>query len=111
MEQTRCNDAERCYRDPNDCGEILQESSIKTWILGHLDEGPQGDVSSPDNPFVFADADGKGPTFEHCGHHQHAQADRGRHDRLGHENVTDALIEGYRPPKKKTNKATTKDQK
>jgi hypothetical protein len=68
---TRCNDAERCYRDSNDRGEILQECSIKDLDLGRLDEGPQGDVSSPDNPFVFAEADGKGPTFEQCGYHQH----------------------------------------
>src|ERR1700694_424259 len=96
MEQTRCNDAERCYRDPNERGEILQECSIKTRIFGRLDEGPQGDVSSPDNPFVFAGDDGKGPAFEQCGYHQPSQTDPRGPDRVGHENVTDALIEGHK---------------
>src|ERR1700730_11540647 len=80
MEQTRCNDAERCYRDSNERGEVLQECPIKTWIFGRLDEGPQGDVSSPDNPFVFAEADGEGPTFEQWRYHQHSQTDRRGHD-------------------------------
>src|ERR1700681_3258468 len=96
MEQTRCNDAEPCYRDSNERGEILQECSIKTWIFGRLDEGPQGDVSSPDNALVLAEAVGEGPPFEQCGHQQHAQTDRRGHDRLGGENVTDALIEGHK---------------
>ena len=94
MEQTRCNDAERCYRDPNDCGEILQERPIKTWIFGRLDEGPQRDVSPPDDPFVFAEADRKGPTFEQCGYHQHPEIDGRGHDRMGPKKVTGALIDG-----------------
>src|ERR1700686_2097423 len=95
MEHTRCNDAERCYRDPNDRGEILQECPIKTWIFGRLNEGPQGDISSPYNPFVLAEADGEGTPFEQCASPQPSQTARRGHDRLGCENVTAPLIEGH----------------
>jgi hypothetical protein len=54
----------------------------------------QGDVSSPDNPFVFAEADGKGPAFEKCGYHQYPQIDRRGHDRLGRENAMYPLKKG-----------------